>query len=423
LLDSLLQEIMRIHAEVDVVNRQLATHGMKGKGKKVKTHLAIGRKPLADGDSEVFLMLSNNSNKQGVKYLIKNNVSNFFTKMINEGMSTIRFNEPPHDICIKCADILQLKSFLMVVKKVVDGKDCEKLTLSALQPVSTKQIEGPKKKLVVVKRGDYPTKGFPQTLQQLQVTGIRLARVDNRMLKLRNLVRLDLSGNEITTLPDNFDLVDQLSELNLSGNLIEKFPRGFCTGALSKSLKLLNLSENKIILLPNYFCNLRQLVTLNLNNNQLKLLPPSLGRCNSLKHFHASGNNLKLLPGSFSRLRLDSLELSANDFSSETESRVLRDRLENVGTMLEMVARFIVKKGITVDPEEVTPQLLNYLDSGMTCLCGCPVWNNVVTALVNMDLARVSTTISAGGVDRVCIEASLCSNKCLNMFQNNPYAF
>jgi len=414
---------MRIHAEVDVVNRQLANHGMKGKGKKVKTHLAIGRKPLADGDSEVFLMLSNNSNKQGVKYIIKNNVSNFFTKMINEGKSTIRFQDPPHDLCIKSDDILQLKSFLMVVKKVMDGKDCGKLTLSALQPVSTKQIEGPKKKLTVVKRGDYPSQGFPQTLQQLQVSGIRLARVDNRMLKLRNLVKLDLSGNEISTVPDNFDLLDHLSELNLSANQIEKIPRGFCVGSLAKSLKLLNLSENKIVLLPNYICNLTQLVTLNLNNNQLKLLPPSMGKFTNLKHLQASDNNLKILPGSFSRLRLETLELSANDFDPQTEPRTLRNRLEDVGTLLEIVARFVVKKGISVGPEDVTPQLLNYLDSGMRCLCGCPVWNNVVTALVTMDLGRVATQISAGGLDRVCIEASLCSSKCLQMFQNNPYAF
>lgn len=54
---------MKIHAEVDVVNRQLASHGIKGKGKRAKSHLAIGRKPLSDGNGEVFLMLSNNSNK------------------------------------------------------------------------------------------------------------------------------------------------------------------------------------------------------------------------------------------------------------------------------------------------------------------------------------------------------------------------
>jgi len=414
---------MRIHAEVDVVNRQLANHGMKGKGKKVKTHLAIGRKPLADGESEVFLMLSNNSNKQGIKYLIKNNVGNIFTKMINEGKSTIRFIEPAHDICIKADDVLQLKSFLMVIKKVMDGKDCGKLTLSALQPVSTKQIEGPKKKLTVLKRGDYPSQGFPTTLQQLQISGIRLAKVDGRILKLRNLVKLDLSGNEITNIPENFDLLDNLSDLNLSGNQIEKIPRGFCVGSLSKSLKLINLSENKIVMIPNYFCNLRQLVTLNLDRNQLKLLPPSMSKFSNLKHFMASGNNLKILPGSFSHLRLETLEISGNDFDPSTEPKVLRDRLEDVGTLLEIVAKDIVKKGISVGPEDVAPQLLNYLDSGMRCLCGSPVWNNVITALVTMDLGRVATQISAGGLDSICIETSLCSVKCLQLFQNNPYAF
>ena len=56
------------------------------------------------------------------------------------------------------------------VKKCMDGKDLSKLPLSALQPATTSQIDGPKKKLVVVKRGDYPSKGFPHTLEQLQVS-------------------------------------------------------------------------------------------------------------------------------------------------------------------------------------------------------------------------------------------------------------
>ena len=38
-------------------------------------------------------MLSNSSNKAGVKYLIKDNVSNLFTRMIGEGKATIRYQE------------------------------------------------------------------------------------------------------------------------------------------------------------------------------------------------------------------------------------------------------------------------------------------------------------------------------------------
>jgi len=413
---------MRIHAQVDVVNRQLANHGLKGPGKKVKTHLAIGRKPVTDGESEIFLMLSNNNNKQGVKYLIRNNVSNMFTKMINEGKSTIRFKEPPHDICIKCEDILQLKSFLMVIKKTMDGADCEKLTLSALQPVSTKQIEGPKKKLVVAKRGDYPSKGFPSTLQYLFINGIRLAKFDSRILKLASLTKLDLSNNEIAILPDTFELMINLCDLNLSKNRISKIPRGLCCQILAGKLKSLNLSENMIEMLPNYFCQLTQLVTLNVNKNKLRLLPPSFGKIKYLKHLEAEGNFLKVLPGSFARLKLEVLNISNNDFEAH-DSKILRNRLESVGTLLELAAKAIVKKRIILGPEDVTPQLLNYMDSAMNCLCGEPVWNNVVTALVPMSLLRVASQISASGLDSVCLEASLCSLKCLNMFQNNPYAF
>ena len=89
-----------------------------------------------------------------------------------------------------------------------------------------------------------------------------------------------------------------------------------------------------------------------------------MGKFTNLKHLQASENNLKILPGSFSRLRLETLELSANDFDPQTESRTLRNRLEDVGTLLEIVARYVVKKGMNVGPEDVTPQLLNYLDSG-----------------------------------------------------------
>ena len=119
--------------------------------------------------------------------------------------------------------------------------------------------------------------------------------------------------------------------------------------------------------------------------------------------------------------RLESLELSANKFWPATEARTVRDRLSPVSSLMELSAVSVVQQGLQVGPEDVTAQLLHYLDSVMRCLCGRPVWNNVVTALVSMDLSRVSKQISAGGLTSLCIEAQLCSNKCLNAFKNNPY--
>lgn len=412
---------MRIHAEVDVVNRQLAAQGMKKNGKRCKSQLAIGRKPLAEGGQEVFLMLSNLSNKAGVKYLIKDNVGNLFTRMIGEGKATIRFTEPAHDLCIQCQDVVQLKSFLILVKKCMDGKDLSKLPLSALQPATTSQIDGPKKKLVVVKRGDYPSKGFPHTLEHLQVSGIRLARVDQRMIKLRQLVSLDLSNNEISKLPESWEQVASLRELNLAGNQLTTLSREFCTGVLAKSLRQLILSSNLIELLPNFTCSLAALLHLNLSKNKLRALPPALARLSQLQHLDASQNSLTVVPGGLARLRLDNLELSGNNFSAQ-EPRVLRDRLEVVPSLLETSARFLRKSGVSIPPDEVAPQLLAYLDSGVHCLCSKPVWNSVVTAIVTLALHRVATSVSAGGRDSLPMEVCLCSTLCLQKFRNNPYA-
>lgn len=294
---------MRIRAEVDIINRDLACQGIKLKNKKTKSILAVGRKVLTDKSSEICMVITNNSNKSGVQYHIRHNVETIFTRMVSEGKCTIRLKQPRHDLCLKCEDIIQLKSFLMVVKKVMDGKDSEGLTLSALQPITSKQLKGPETKLTILKRSDYPTKGFPPSLEQLEVSGVRLAKVDSRMLKLRNLSKLCLADNEISKLPDNWGLVQGLSDLNLSGNQLETIPRQFCVGTMAKSLKSLNLSGNKIIFLPNFFCNLHQLISLDVSKNNIKCLPPSLGKLTNLKHFKVNDNNLTILPGSFSRLR------------------------------------------------------------------------------------------------------------------------
>ena len=121
--------------------------------------------------------------------------------------------------------------------------------------------------------------------------------------------------------------------------------------------------------------------------------------------------------------RLDTLEMSANDFNPATEPRTLRNRLESVSSLLELAAVNIVSRNIRVSPEDVHPALLQYLDSGMRCLCSKPVWTNVAVALVTLDLGKVANQISIGGLDSVCIEAQLCSQKCLQLFMKNPYAF
>ena len=53
----------------------------------------------------------------------------------------------------------------------------------------------------------------------------RLARIDSRLLKLVNLTELDMAGNEIELVPDNFDSLPSLTQLNLADNQISSLPR------------------------------------------------------------------------------------------------------------------------------------------------------------------------------------------------------
>ena len=93
-----------------------------------------------------------------------------------------------------------------------------------------------------------------------------------------------------------------------------------------------------------------------------------------------------------------------------------------VPTLLELVARSVKRRGVTLRPEDVTPQVLQYMDSGVSCLCLAPVWTSCVTALVTLDLHRVANTVSAGGLDALPTQVCLCSAACLARFSNNPYA-
>lgn len=143
--------------------------------------------------------------------------------------------------------------------------------------------------------------------------GVSLNRVDRRLLQLKHLTHLDLSGNIIKVLPEA--MADaHLVELRLSGNRLEEFPEPLCVGKLGESLKLLDLARNQLKSLPHKFPQMKCLVHLKLDCNQLQVLPRSFGRMTSLKFLSVSSNRLLALPSSFLKLSLDSLDLYGNQF-------------------------------------------------------------------------------------------------------------
>jgi hypothetical protein len=127
------------------------------------------------------------------------------------------------------------------------------------------------------------------------------------------LEQLDLSGNRITTLPDEFTELRSLRRLFLSNNPIEVFPR--VLGQLPhlemvglKSCRLRRVDEDA---LP------QQLRWLILTDNQLESLPESLGHRPRLQKLALAGNRLRSLPRSLvNATALELLRVSANQLQT-----------------------------------------------------------------------------------------------------------
>lgn len=105
--------------------------------------------------------------------------------------------------------------------------------------------------------------------------------------------KLDLSGRQLTKVPEYVFKQTNLEELNLSNNEL--------TGAIQsqigqlKKLKILNASNNLMTGVPAEVGQLQNLQILDLSNNQLTGLPNELGNLKNLKTLNISGNDYSTL--------------------------------------------------------------------------------------------------------------------------------
>lgn len=193
--------------------------------------------------------------------------------------------------------------------------DLKKLKLSVLSPAKSSEIEKPKTEMMIYKRSDYPrSTSFPASLKKLAVVNCGMVQIDLRMLKLKDLASLNLSGNKIKELDVSLDRLKQLKALNFSSNILTKLPSKLCRSSLASSLTFLDLSKNSLSCLPMSFASLLSLVHVKLDGNKLCSLPSNIGQLVNLRYLYVGQNQLKTLPYSLRKLKLDSLDISENPF-------------------------------------------------------------------------------------------------------------
>lgn len=124
---------------------------------------------------------------------------------------------------------------------------------------------------------------------------------------------LNLSGNALSSLPDDLHRLTRLEVLFVSDNLFTELPRvlGRCA-----RLSMIGFKANRIEHVPAESLP-PQLRWLILTDNHLQALPDQLGQCPLLQKLMLAGNRLQSLPASLAHCQqLELLRISANQLQS-----------------------------------------------------------------------------------------------------------
>lgn len=155
------------------------------------------------------------------------------------------------------------------------------------------------------------------SLTDLDYSFVRLAIPTSDPLpldRLRNLVHLDLSKNQISALSDDsFNNLEKLIILELDENYLSHVPR-ICE---LKSLEILSISQNQLTEIAQFdFCGLSSLRMLNLSHNEItKISQDEIRNLGGLESLDLSGNKIAYLPQNWiAEMNLKALFLNDNRF-------------------------------------------------------------------------------------------------------------
>ncbi|KAJ8984627.1 hypothetical protein NQ317_009855 [Molorchus minor] len=161
--------------------------------------------------------------------------------------------------------------------------------------------------------------GIKQHIETAQKTGVlklsqgKLNEFPPGIKQLEGSLRtLDISDNKFLVLPNEISRFMQLKHLNLSKNKLAKVPD--CIGALTK-LETFNLSHNNLSTLPRTLSNLINLKQVNLSNNHLKEFPLMFCGLKHLDVLDLCKNEIDSIPTEVSGLNVTELNLNQNQIS------------------------------------------------------------------------------------------------------------
>ncbi len=170
---------------------------------------------------------------------------------------------------------------------------------------------------------------FPQeifdladSLEILDLTGNALSTLPNDLNRLKKLRILFCSSNQFTHLPEVLGECQSLSMIGFKANQIRHIPK---SAIPTGTLRWLIVTDNALKIVPNALGECRQLQKLMLAGNQLSTLPDSMTNCHALELLRISANQFNALPDFlFDLPKLTWLAYAGNPFCDKIEQALIR---------------------------------------------------------------------------------------------------
>lgn len=169
-----------------------------------------------------------------------------------------------------------------------------------------------------------------KVLRRVDLSGMSLNSLSNPSLNLSLTTKLDLSNNNLKTIPESLTArLLNLVELDLHSNQLTSLPNSI--GCLSK-LQVLNVSANLLKILPKSVEDCKCLEELDANFNRLETISETMGfELINLKKLSLNSNKLTFLPQSTSHIttlcvldvHLNNLQSLPEGFENLTHLKVL----------------------------------------------------------------------------------------------------
>ena len=189
--------------------------------------------------------------------------------------------------------------------------------MNTLEQLRSGELAGSRRLRLSCGLSEFPPEIFDlaETLEILDLSGNALSSLPDDLPRLHRLRILFCSDNLFAELPAVLGQCAQLSMIGFKANQIASVP----SAALPPLLRWLILTDNRVSELPAEIGCCDQLQKLMLAGNQLQALPPEMAKCTRLELLRIAANQLAALPEwLFSLPRLSWLAYAGNPFCANT---------------------------------------------------------------------------------------------------------